>query len=242
MIDRVTITGADDSIGPADLLLLSKEFPFVEWGILFGSQPGARPRFPSDEWTAQLARLAKKENLQLSAHLCGRWVRDWVLHANPSWRAREHSDAFQRIQLNFHGQYHKAAMGFIATLRRSKDANQEFIFQHDGVNDGLISTFTSGASIRAFVLHDVSGGAGVLPESWPAPIGAYCGYAGGLGPDNLKEQIELILAITGDTRIWIDMETRVRSEDDARFELDKVRKCLVIAEAFVAAGHERTER
>ena len=30
----VTITGADDSIQPSQLLDLQKEFPFVEWGIL----------------------------------------------------------------------------------------------------------------------------------------------------------------------------------------------------------------
>ncbi len=29
MIDRVTITGADDSIEPEELLPLSEEFPFV---------------------------------------------------------------------------------------------------------------------------------------------------------------------------------------------------------------------
>ena len=242
MIDRVTITGADDSVDPEALRYYSEKFPFVEWGILFGSRSGPRPRFPSNDWIARVARLAKKEGLQLSAHLCGSWVKRWVLNAEPTWRDRKLTDAFQRIQFNFHGQYHKAAMGFIATLRQTKDAPQEYIFQHDGVNDSLISTFTGGASIKAYVLHDVSGGAGILPKSWPAPIGIYCGYAGGLGPDNLKEQIEHILAAAGDTRIWIDMETRVRSEDDARLVLAKVEKCLSIAEGFVSASHKRTER
>ena len=32
ILDRVTITGADDSVRPTDLLELSREFPFVEWG------------------------------------------------------------------------------------------------------------------------------------------------------------------------------------------------------------------
>lgn len=33
-LTRVTITGADDAVEPAELQALSHEFPFVEWGIL----------------------------------------------------------------------------------------------------------------------------------------------------------------------------------------------------------------
>lgn len=39
---------------------------------------------------------------------------------------------------------------------------------------------------------------------------------------------------TAEGRIWIDMETRVRSNNDATFDLTKVRRCLEIAAPFVA--------
>jgi hypothetical protein len=100
----------------------------------------------------------------------------------------------------------------------------------------------------------VGPGAGILPREWPKPIyldvhpgddgcgvqqHRYHGYAGGLGPDNLAEQIPLILAAaagnehTAEGRIWIDMETRVRSSDDRTFDLAKVRRCLEIAAPYV---------
>ena len=44
-LQYVTMTGADESVDPKALIELSKEFPFVEWGILIGSQSGMR--FPS---------------------------------------------------------------------------------------------------------------------------------------------------------------------------------------------------
>ena len=61
-LDRVTITGADDSVDPLQLRALSLEFPFVEWGILVShsntictSYP--KPRFPSPKWIADLQGL-----------------------------------------------------------------------------------------------------------------------------------------------------------------------------------------
>ncbi len=166
-----------------------------------------------------------------------------MLHAKKTWfehYVRENL-VFQRVQLNFHGMYHKAAGGFLDLLRESRRA---YILQVDGVNDDLmLKAASQGGTVPVCPLYDVSGGAGILPSTWPEPLPeTYCGYAGGLGPANLKDQIELILEITGDTRIWIDMETRVRSDDDTEFLLDKVRKCLEIAKDFVQPGHKRAER
>lgn len=50
MLERVTITGADDSTDISQLVELSQEFPFVEWGILVSRRSEGGPRFPSREW------------------------------------------------------------------------------------------------------------------------------------------------------------------------------------------------
>ena len=42
------------------------------------------------------------------------------------------------------------------------------------------------------MVSDKSGGAGIVPEEWSEPIAWYNGYAGGLGPQNLEEQLSLI--------------------------------------------------
>lgn len=238
-LDRVTITGADDSIGPAHLQRLSKEFPFAEWGILFSGSRQGTPRYPSEEWVRDLAAIASETPLNLSAHLCGKWVRDLVLDGRLSFKDRY--DAFwpiwQRLQINFRGQYHRACQGFVGAIRNT---GKDWIFQHDGVNDGLISTFTNTLMLRAFPLLDRSGGAGVVPKFWPEPIWTYQGYAGGLGPENITDEIERILDAAQDSRIWIDMETRVRSDDDKSFDLDKVKRCLELAAPFVSNQHKTT--
>lgn len=231
-LDRVTITGADDSIDPEALLPLTERYPFVEWGILFSGKNQGTYRYPSHDWLHKFS-LAARGLPNLSAHLCGQWVRELVLSGRGTWWERYASlcDIFSRVQLNFHGQYHKAGQGFIGELRRLKV--HDFIFQHDGVNDGLISTFTNNPNLRVCPLFDRSGGAGIVPKEWPKPIWAYQGYAGGLGPENIADEIRRIEDVVGDSRIWIDMETRVRSEDDTKLMLDKVERCLEHAAAFV---------
>lgn len=225
ILDRVTITGADDSIDPVDLVKLSTEFPFVEWGILFGRQQG-KGRFPSIGWIEKL-EACHTPDMKLSAHLCSHWVRDIVLGVNFSWLQHPAFPCyiFQRVQLNFHGQYHKRGEG-LETLLHEMSESWQFIFQCDGVNDGTIGYLVE--SRLCVPLFDTSGGAGKVPGKWPEVwTGAYCGYAGGLGPHNVVSELHRIKEVAGDERIWIDMERNVRSEDDSLFDLDKVRDVLV---------------
>jgi hypothetical protein len=57
-------------------------------------------------------------------------------------------------------------------------------------------------------LFDTSGGAGVLPQEWPVPAKDFwCGYAGGLGPFNVIEQVRKIETVCAKP-FWIDMERR----------------------------------
>jgi len=82
------------------------------------------------------------------------------------------------------------------------------------------------------VLFDSSGGRGLAPVSWPAPLpGTTCGYAGGLGPDTLTEQLPLIHTAANGRGYWIDMEGRLRTPED-RFDLDRARRCLEIVADF----------
>src|SRR5678815_1000900 len=107
MLDRVTLTGADDSTDIKALLALAEEHPFVEWGLLFSVSHQGQPRYPSREWVERLME-EMPEDLKLSAHVCGRMVRDFVLRgAAPTglfdWL--QTIDIFERWQLNFHSNY-----------------------------------------------------------------------------------------------------------------------------------------
>lgn len=233
-LDRVTITGADDSVHVSSLRNLSDRFPFVEWGILVSYSQAGGPRFPSGQWLKELHR--ERGDIKLSMHLCGRWLRE-LLGGIPVPRIIP--PIFKRIQLNFHGEEQVVGDGFVDAL--SLAAVEEAIFQIDGAMGATIMDYArtgrsaSRPPISCVPLFDLSHGAGVLPKAWPRPIDDrfYQGYAGGLGPDNLEEQIKAIGAAAGEARFWIDMETKVRSHQDRTFDLAKVERCLAIAEPFV---------
>lgn len=245
ILNRVTITGADDRTSVAEMLDVATEFPFAEWGILF-SERAARPRYPGPEWLASL--LAEYRQLNLSAHVCGRWVRDicegrWTLLA-------ERPDTFtlfDRMQLNFRSHLpkinHVDFLRGLAAQAESTLSGTEFIFQLGSLGDDILLK-AHAVGIDAVGVFDTSGGTGVLPDAWPAPDtlpppeGEYgihhlgsAGYAGGLSPDNLAEQLPLIAEKVGDVPVWIDVESKVRT--DEVLDMAKVRRFLKAAEPWV---------
>lgn len=234
-LDRVTFTGADESVNPQDLIALSQKYPWIEWGILFSINQGG-PRFPGLRWIKHLLSLAtnKYPDMKLSAHLCGKWVRDLVKDGSGTWWSllpNHLRERFQRVQLNFHGHWHEPHVLFIDLIEK-RLMKEEFILQCDGTNDVTAQKF---AELKTAVpLFDTSGGAGVLPKEWPTAFsGVYCGYAGGLGPDSMQAELGRIAEAASDERFWIDMERKVRSEDDEKFDLAKVQAVLDIVAPFV---------
>lgn len=237
IIDRVTVTGADDNISPLKMVKVFQEYPFVEFGILLSKKQAGSLRFPSLTWLHWLHKTnSKLENkLPLSAHLCGAWVRDICVGGNCFFRERANiSDMFQRFQLNFHGEKQIVNQHqFSANIARLCRLGQ-FILQMDGVNDDLLGLARKYFRMDVAPLFDLSGGAGVLPKEWPKGLSSsYCGYAGGLAPANLSEQMERIAEVAGAGPIWIDAETLLRSNHDTLFDLDKVRAFLEAAKPWI---------
>lgn len=240
-LDRVTITGADDSVDPRALSLISRRYPFVEWGILVSASSQGAARYPTDTWIRDLQAVDKAGKLNLSLHVCGRWVRALLLGIDevPPWLLI----GMQRAQLNFHAE--RTPCDPVALAHVLAGREQQFIFQIDGEtgNKHLEGAIDAGL-VNAVPLFDISGGAGILPDEWPRaatwqaanPGEPYFGYAGGLGPHNLPDQLPLIADAAGDSRIWIDMETWVRSKtaNGDVFDLDKVELCLDMASHYIA--------
>ncbi|HEV8513968.1 MAG TPA: hypothetical protein VGQ59_11860 [Cyclobacteriaceae bacterium] len=231
MITSVTISGADDSVKPKDLLELNKEFPFVEWGILLSRKQAGNFRYPSRAWLEELYNYLFQ--LKLSGHLCGSYVRE-LLNGDETF-IRDFGSLwtmFERIQINFYGLpqvVDSTKMIDLLLLFEEK----EFIFQIDNINNHLIKEAYE-AGVNCSALFDLSHGTGVLPSEWPLPFEKIrCGYAGGLSSENLKDQIFIIEQRVGDTNVWIDMESHVRSNNDSLFDLSKARKCLEISSSAI---------
>lgn len=246
-LDRVTVTGADNSVEREDMRAIQKRFPFVEWGILLSSSAeGNRSRFPSRDWINHLVEghehYADEYRFKLAGHLCGRWV-GHICKGNWTFfeERPDYCGYFDRLQLNFHGQKRKVSDNFIESFKHPVLLREgigypqvEVIFQLDGDNNGLYEMALEADHIQAVGLYDISHGAGVLPEEWPTGLypDSLIGYAGGLSPENVEEQI-IKLEKVEKGPCWIDAETHLRSDDDQQFDLDKVARFLEIAEPWV---------
>lgn len=241
MIKLVTMTGADDSVMPERIFETSDKFPFVEWAILVSRTSAGTPRFPSLRWIDKVAELNNeriiggKPSINLSCHLCGKYVRE-LLIGNGEFITEELDDVwniFSRVQINTHAEPHDIDAFYLTSLLNMHN-DKEFIFQYDGVNGETLLNLQFIPPTHYSTLFDLSHGAGLLPESWPALLpGIKCGYAGGIGPDNIEQQIIKINEIVGDVDTWVDMETKVRSANNQQFDIMKVEQCLRIAEPYI---------
>lgn len=230
-ITRVTFTGADDATPVSELLTLGRSCPFVEWGLLMSIDRRGKPRYPSNEWLKTLLEDDGQTPL-LSAHLCGHLARGLVLD---QVLRLDHTYRFSRVQINLP----QNLMGHInlqklADVRLMTQGRPQFILQYRGTESEqqLVAQMPPYGRKAFAVLFDKSGGLGISPEVWPSPLpNVFCGYAGGLGPFNLAEELTKIASVAGDAEIWIDMETRIRTHD--KFDLDKVRKCIEVVEHWM---------
>lgn len=243
---KVTLTGIDEGVDPWDLITLTEEFPFVEWGVLFSrDRRGKENRYPGKDWLKKLGehtRFFEKERrtkFPLSAHLCGHYAREVVLtHSLYEGQKTDWSHdygyfvKFHRFQLNISSDLIGSLD--LDTIHDFMPGGQIIIQSHKGFghlnlsdyvwryNDGLQKDMSEH---RFSILFDVSGGTGLLPNGWDeADKKIFCGYAGGLKPENLAEQLPRIEAVAGNANVWIDMESGVREND--RFSLEKARAVL----------------
>lgn len=229
-LTRVTITGADDAVDPTSLALLSREFPFVEWGVLRSATREGTPRYPSEMWRRRLEKEAGGTEMALAAHLCGRLTRD-TLGGDQHWVQTVGAE-YDRVQLN----------GFrvgAAVAAHVGRYGVEWILQAPDeplVDEAaaLAASLPRNDACRVSILWDPSGGRGVRGDTWPyPPYGIPIGFAGGITPDNVSRVLSELAARRH--QYWIDMESGVRDLSDA-FDLAKVRDVLEQAREFVADG------
>jgi len=232
---KATITGASNSTPTSMMQAFTERYPFLEWGILLSEKSitYGSLRFPSLEWLDKLYRLPDRKRMSLSGHICGKWVRDicqgrWtILDELPC------ASMFERFQLNFHAIIHTIdTYDFTEGLKDPRLTGKQIIFQMDGVNDLILGL--AGDIISVAPLFDQSGGAGLLPDKWALCDRDFCGYAGGLSPDNITRQLEIIAQVAGSkSNVWVDTETRVRTDDDRSLCSTKMSKFLDKVEFFI---------
>ena len=232
----ITITGVDHTISPDILFSLAKAHSTkrfaasqIEWGVLYSSKNAGRGRYPDIKWIEKLAeRLAQPgypsdDQPSFALHICSD-VRGFL---SGEGIVSDLAKVFPRVQINFRSDKYDPASIRECFLRNS---HQTLITQHNPVNEPLLQHL-SGIPNHA-ILFDRSGGNGITPETWtPAIPHIPCGWAGGLGPLNLKKDLGLIHQASGGRPYWVDMEGRLRDDQDL-LRWVRVKQCLGVAARF----------
>lgn len=207
----------------------------MEWGVLLSQAAGAHPKYPDHEWVESLCHFAQANGMALSGHVCGAWTQQML---GGEWPPVMQRFSFNRLQLNIA----KVNAESLQTERwghllpKACEVIVQFNHRKPRFDPVALVHELERAGHTASVLLDASGGRGIETAGWPAPppVGK-AGYAGGIKPENIREQLGQIATVTAgcDQTIWVDMESGVRTCDGLLMDLDRVRQCLARAAAYV---------
>lgn len=235
LLRKLGLCGADDSVSPKLLAVIFNSYPFVEFGVLFRPDKEGEPRYASSKWVNELGAVASRSGMTLAAHLCGSRVNE-VLDGDDQFIGTLFEHGFRRVQINataVNGVDTSDLKGSVSRLLTvvSKHPNLEFIIQRNEETrplwEGILSLRHIPNNIT--MLFDESKGTGVLANNWPSPP-SECdiGYAGGIGPKNIRKVIKEVLEASNGREIWIDMESSLRSVVDGKdvFDLNKCFQCI----------------
>lgn len=269
LLDLVGFCGIDDSVNVDELAQLSKVHPWIEWTVLLSPRnQGQKPRLASIEMCHQLGQLTGERQgvgakansgsegqIRLAAHFCHGdahrllsgdvdYVQQWYdvlgfhrAQINPQVPGRTGGDWEPKA----------GAEGLRKVARAFPWV--EFILQVNNNSAELSKELFEGSeeappNFAAF--FDPSMGKGMIPEERTKPWdNIHCGYGGGLDPNTITDQLQVISVACKDypRTVWIDMESGIRSrtsEEEDIFDLAKVKQvvgAVVAADVVGKYGH-----
>lgn len=220
---KITITGIDYQTSASQLFRLMKNWPRAEVGLLYTTTPNERNRYPSISYLANLAfELGDKSAI----HICGSEARhEMIVGGNDLQTVLRQAG---RVQIN--GNVTKEELLLLAPKVRT------IITQHNLANQMLANVDCKNHEI----LMDTSSGRGLLPDAWTRAVTSKpVGFAGGLGPDNLNNQLVSLSSVVSG-HWWVDMESGLRTND--WFDIDKAERVLEIFHKFCDNNAEMIPR
>lgn len=220
----ITLTGADERTSLADLAQLADLG--AEIGLLYTFSPDGRNRYPSPEW---ITRIVLNLRRKVAIHICGQRARQQLYDGSIDYLVEDAG----RIQVNGHLE----AAWLCRVCQRY--GSQQIITQHNAKNVWLLPVEAPNHA----VLVDASGGRGELPEYWGRPnTDKPVGFAGGLGPSTLRENLPMIAAVADGhpNGWWIDMEGQLRVLRDGGDWFD-VRRALAVMDIWDSWRNRKVE-
>jgi hypothetical protein len=260
----VGFCGADDSVDPGLLCILSHHYPWIEWGVLFRTDLEGTARYASPEWVSSLDHVIKNCSstgtgqlpMNLAAHLCNDRCQQ-ILSGDISFIQQLYSQGFRRVQVNA-----TKANGVIVDpnslstyvrnirycMNEMKDI--EWIFQLNTETQPIWDQLISELPCNVSVLYDASCGKGIQISEFPSPTQysccnapVPCGYAGGIGPNSIQGVLSSLSSFIEPSilpkPVWIDMESSLRTivlEGEEKKDIFDINKCMKCIRYAVEAG------
>lgn len=240
LLRGVTITGIDCHTSLTEVVSLARRHPFSEFGLLVSeSAAGKKMRYMDFELVKFAQKLFAKHDVNYAIHVCGKLSKDLLAGDGRVFDMLEPVSG--RVQINANIKHiKKVDIPALALSLNKHLAGRQVIVQQNNAESlqffKLLDAETKKLELKGgpevVTLFDASGGRGLLINSFPRPYDNYCGYAGGLCPENVEDTILKLEAMEpADKCFYIDMESGVRTDDI--LDLNKVEEVLETASKFI---------
>jgi len=211
----ITLSGLDEYGTPGFRDAIERrQFEKHEVGILYSEKRLGTTRYPDYKLINRLFELPR-----VSLHLCGRAVYDLIRKGRVSNELESLINIADRVQLNISAT--EWSPKTVAKNLNSVNSAMAWIIQfRENSLDNCVEI--ADLLFNPHFLFDSSGGRGELPDSWPTIDLPNMGAAGGLNPENIRANLDLMRE-RGYIRdgFWIDVESGVRTDD--KWDWDKAR-------------------
>lgn len=242
-IEYITCSDMREHNNIDEIIDLGKRYPCAEFAIQAHPSKFSQ-HMPRYAWFDTLVHAARVNKMNLAMHVNAEYRTELCrgivpYHLKNLWEVRRNDDTpvIGRVQVNINGGNDKFDFyaDKIANII-SAYPDIKFIFQYAPAQDKRIRQLAK-QNVPFALLYDVSGGEGKLSrDSWGGIIlpGYQTGYAGGLSPDNVVENLNYVnklLPANYDT--WIDAEGKLKSPDDNGKKLFDT----ALAEKYIARAY-----
>jgi hypothetical protein len=229
----VTFAGLDETADLEKLKEIRSLYFTVEWGVrLAVEHQGREAGFPSIDWICKLA-----PELNLAAQLWGKSASDF-LQGDDAELATCYGvcwPQFRRIQIDSPSRMDAVDLPKLIRLIEKNHEKQIVLRVRDQSLDLADALVVQGISCAT--LFDQAEAQEPTQKKWPRGVNRFagCGYAGGLGPDNIYKQLSPILsAAQSAERWWVEIDSSLRTTDEERdvFSLARCKRTIREFDAF----------
>jgi hypothetical protein len=229
----VTFSGVDETADGERLKEIRSHYFTVEWGVgLAVERQNQAPGFPGVDWICKLA-----PELNLSALISGKSAGTFLKGDDTELMAKysEVWSMFRRIQINSAdgiGQVNLPGLTRLIAKNPDKQIVLRIRDRNFEVADALVAE-----GISCSALFDESEVQEPAQRKWPKGLKRFagCGYAGGLGPDNIYKQLTPILnAAQSAERWWVEIDSYLwgKEHDQDAFSLASCKRTIREVDSF----------